>query len=278
MSPRTRRDLLSAVAACALAACAGPAPPMASDGAVPPIVLLGEVHDNADGHARRFARLKAQVEAGWRPAVAMEQFDRERQADLDRAASECADAACVIRLAGAPGGLWDWEHYEPVIALSLAHRLPLKAANLSRAEAARVVREGFRTAFDAATIEAFGLDRALPRDLADGQRRAIEVGHCDRLPPAVAERMVLAQVARDVWMAKVVSEAAAPRGVVLLAGNGHVRRDLGVPRWLGAVGVARARSVGYLEEPADGEYDERVAIAPQAREDPCANVPLRREP
>jgi len=271
---RTRarcRALLLLAAALAVAACAAPlAPPRGGD-AASHVLLLGEVHDNPDGHARRYAWLEARVDAGWRPTIAMEQFDRDRQADLDRALAECADAACVIRRAKPEGQGWEWPLYEPVIELALARRLPVRAANLSRADASRVVREGYAAALDDATIFSFGLERPLPRDLADGQRRAIEEGHCNQLPASIAEGMVRAQVARDVWMAKVVAaEAAQGRDVALLAGNGHVRRDLGVPRWLAGTAASRAFSVGFVEEPAEGVFDERVAIAPHRRIDPCA--------
>lgn len=270
---RARRSALPTLAAALLlAACAAPAGPTRGlDAVAPRVLLLGEVHDNPDGHARRYAWLEARVDAGWRPTIAMEQFDRDRQADLDRALAECADAACVIRRAEPDGQRWEWPLYAPVIELALARRLPLRAANLSRADASRVVREGYRAALDDATIASFGLDRPLARDLADGQRRAIDEGHCQQLPASIAEGMVRAQVARDVWMAKVVAaEAGRGDGVALLAGNGHVRRDLGVPRWLEGKAGARAFSVGFVEEPAEGTFDERVAIVPHPRVDPCA--------
>lgn len=270
---RARRSALPTLAAALLlAACAAPAGPTRGlDAVAPRVLLLGEVHDNPDGHARRYAWLEARVDAGWRPTIAMEQFDRDRQADLDRALAECADAACVIRRAEPDGQRWEWPLYAPVIELALARGLPLRAANLSRADASRVVREGYRAALDDATIASFGLDRPLARDLADGQRRAIDEGHCQQLPASIAEGMVRAQVARDVWMAKVVvAEAGRGDGVVLLAGNGHVRRDLGVPRWLEGTAGARAFSVGFVEEPAEGTFDERVAIVPHPRVDPCA--------
>lgn len=270
---RARRSALPTLAAALLlAACAAPTGPTRGlDAVAPRVLLLGEVHDNPDGHARRYAWLEARVDAGWRPTIAMEQFDRDRQADLDRALAECADAACVIRRAEPDGQRWEWPLYAPVIELALARRLPLRAANLSRADASRVVREGYRAALDDATIASFGLDRPLARDLADGQRRAIDEGHCQQLPASIAEGMVRAQVARDVWMAKVVAaEAGRGDGVALLAGNGHVRRDLGVPRWLEGTAGARAFSVGFVEEPAEGTFDERVAIVPHPRVDPCA--------
>ena len=268
---RTRAGVrlwLTLAAACVIAACAGPP---ARPEAAPQVLLLGEVHDNPDGHARRYAWLRARVDAGWRPTIAMEQFDRDRQADLDRALAECADASCVVGRAAPDGQGWEWPLYAPVIELALERRLPVRAANLSRADASRVVREGYRAALDDATIAAFGLDGPLPRDLAEGQRLAIDESHCGQLPASIAEGMVRAQVARDVQMATVVAAVAARGdGVALLAGNGHVRRDLGVPRWLERTAAARAFSIGFVEEPAEGAFDERVAIAPHARVDPCA--------
>ena len=267
---------LPLAAAFALAGCAIAQPPVAPPAGAPRVLLLGEVHDNPDGHARRYEMLKARVDEGFRPAIAMEQFDRERQADLDRAMAECADAACVVRRAEPESQRWEWPHYAPVIDLALAHKLPVIAANLSRTDASRIVRGGVRPVLDDATLAAFGLNRPLPRDLAEGQRREIDEGHCNRLPASIADGMVRAQVARDVWMAKIVADAAARgRDVVLLAGNGHVRRDLGVPRWLGGTAAAGARSVGFVEEPDRGEFDERVAIVPHEREDPCAAIPVR---
>ena len=47
-----------------------------------PVVLLGEVHDNAAQHALRLRAFEALLAGGARPALALEQFDRNRQADI----------------------------------------------------------------------------------------------------------------------------------------------------------------------------------------------------
>ncbi|AXK38658.1 ChaN family lipoprotein [Crenobacter cavernae] len=269
------RFLMAAVAGLALAGCATPRSDWTPERlalALPvhKTVLLGEVHDNADGHRQRLEALARAVEAGWRPAIALEQFDRERQADLDAALKTCGhDADCVIRAGLGGGGTepsgWNWDFYRPVVALALRYDLPLVAANLSRADALRVMREGY------APVLGMGLAArlaAVPQDLAAGQRREVDAGHCGKLPASALPRMVDAQVARDAVMAGVV-DANAARGVVLLAGNGHVRRDLGVPRWL----VTTALSVGYVEQvPAAGTYDAAVLIKGHPRADPCAGL------
>lgn len=235
------------------------------------VVLLGEVHDNADGHQQRYLLLRQAVDAGWRPAVAMEQFDREHQAALTQAQRDCGqDANCIIRAGGGEGASWTWDYYKPVLLLAQAHGLPLIAANLSRREAGLLVRKGVAelAADDVVLRQSLA---AVPADLQQGQEHAVAVGHCNQLPERLLPAMATAQIARDVVMA----EALRPwreRGVVLLAGNGHVRRDLGVPRWiLETVSIAFAEPAGE-DATVAGRYDRVIAIAGQEREDPCRNV------
>lgn len=140
------------------------------------IMLLGEVHDNPDGHRQRTNALRGEVEAGFRPALLMEQFDRENQAALTQA--QCRDADCVIAAAG--GKRWEWPLYKPVIELALRYRLPLIAANVSRADAGKVIGGGLPAALEPETIRQFKLDQALPTDLATRQRQATVT--CARTP------------------------------------------------------------------------------------------------
>ena len=279
--PRPRRGTPAALALLSTALLGGCASEQAAaPGAAPPQVwLMGEVHDNASGHRLRYEALRRQVEAGWRPAVAMEQFDREAQAALSKAQNDCASAECVI--AAMAGPRWDWSQYRPVIELALTYHLPLIAANLSRADASRTVREGVKASFDDATVQAYGLARALPEAIVDAQQREIMAGHCNLLPQAVAGGMVQAQVARDIWMAKIIRDQL-PRDVVLLAGNGHVRKDIGVGHWIQAVAPPLAvRSEAYLEEGSAavaGAFDVMHMVAPQSRPDPCEDVKPKRPP
>jgi uncharacterized iron-regulated protein len=233
------------------------------------VLLLGEVHDNPDGHHARYALLQQRVDAGWHPAIAMEQFDRERQADLDRASRECRDADCVVAMASGAKAGWNWALYKPVIELALREHLPLLAANLSRADAGKVVADGFAAGLDPAIVSAYGLDHALPPDVLQPQVDEVRDGHCNMLPPEMLQPMASAQVARDVVMAELL-RAHADGGIVLLAGNGHVRRDIGVPYWLRARGIA-AETVGFVEDPAEAAHFDRADVVPAfAREDPCA--------
>lgn len=276
---RFLRGMIALMGATALLAsgCRSPMPSALPEQALQaPVWLLGEVHDNPQAHHERLAQLRERLAQGWRPVLAMEQFDREHQSTLDAALARCASARCVIDAVGSSTRGWDWPLYEPVLDLARQYGLRVRAANVSRADVRRVSREGFAAALAPETIARFALDAPLPADLVEGQLRELEQGHCSKLPPAMVKPMVSAQVVRDVWMAQVLlEEVAAGRPVVLLAGNGHVRRDLGVPRWLGTLEPSRVFVEGFVESEdavASTAYDRirRVPVAP--REDPCAGI------
>jgi uncharacterized iron-regulated protein len=249
------------------------------------VVLLGEVHDNAELHRLRLEDLRRAFSAGWRPAIAMEQFDRDRQADIDRARLDPSiDAQGLIALA-APAGArsgWNWDHYRPYVALALEYGVPLIAANLSNADTAKIVRGGYAAVFDAAATESLGLQAPLPADLQAAQEREIDAGHCHVLPRAAWPQMARAQFARDAVMAQTLRLHAGPGGIVLLAGNGHVRRDMGVPRWIDAPLKDRLFAVGYLErglEPRMARaFDAVVRADPTERPDPCVEFKRRTTP
>lgn len=261
-----------------LAACgsllkkeAPPAPvPVADTLPNPQVLLLGEVHDNAQGHRLRVAELQRRLAAGWRPVIVMEQFDRENQALLTRAARDCADPDCIIRVMEQPR--WDWSLYRPVLDLAISYQLPLVAAGLSPADASRIVRDGIRWSMPPAMVSTY-LAAPVPADIVEGQKKEVQAARCNMLPDMMVDGVVNAQVARDIWMAKLIRDQA-PRDVVLIAGNEHVRKDLGVPRWLKlADPQLTVRSIGYLEQGAaayPGEFDLTQTMPAQARPDPCA--------
>jgi hypothetical protein len=127
--------------------------------------------------------------------------------------------------------------------------------------------------FDAATITGLGLDRAIDAEWQSAQEREIDAGHCHALPADLWPRMARAQFARDAVMAQALGAHAA-HGAVLLAGNGHARRDLGVPRWL-ALDPRRVLAVGFLEDEDSAPpsaFDAVVRSARAARADPCAGL------
>ena len=253
-------------------------------------VLVGEVHDNPEHHRFQLELLAAIVRAGRRPAVAMEQFDRDHQAALDRArierpgdAEHLADAAQFDRRG------WHWPFYEPIVAAALRDDLPLVAANLSRRDGFAVVERGY-DALGKSVAAHLGLAQPFGAAQAAAMEAAVRYGHCGKLPEKVVPRMAEAQRARDAVMADALLARAAA-GAVLISGNGHARRDLGVPLHLAArapersvlaVGIVevvedRVRAEDYVV-PAAGEapqFDVAVFTPRTERADPCVGFAPR---
>ena len=200
----------------------------------------------------------------------MEQFDRDKQDALNSAMATCNNPDCVIEQAGGEG--WVWDLYKPVIETALQRRLPIVAANLSQTDAMKIVRQGLGAALDPATLREYKLDQPLEGAFFEKQKEAIDNGHCNMLPATAFKGMVNAQVARDVWMAKTIRDNAA-QGIILLAGNGHVRKDIGVYYWLSSAERMRSQVVAYSEDEDDTlnalAYDRRVRVEPVKRDDPC---------
>lgn len=230
-------------------------------------VLLGERHDSAEHHRLQLDMLRAMSERGRRPALAMEQFDREHQPALDAAgqagikdAEALADAGRLNRKG------WRWPMYKALIGHAAEQGWPVVAANLSRAEAREIVlgrREASLPPADGTQIA------AMETDIANG--------HCgQRPPPEQMTRFVAAQRARDLAMANAL-DATSGDGTVLIAGAGHVRRDRAVPRYLGtpdsALAIAYVETIPGKDLPADYDaegFDLLWFTPPTARPNPCA--------
>lgn len=259
-----------ALSALLLAACAvqPPAPPQAD------FLLLGEVHDNAVQHRLRADRLRALLADGRPTAVVFEQMPAARQAELAAAQQQHPrDVDAVVDAGQLDRKGWKWPLHQPLFEASLAGGARVLGGNLGRDELRRLMREG-----DAAwPPELLALVRQTPWSEAQqqAQLKAIADGHCGALPVAMQAPMATAQRARDASLAQALlaARAAGAQRVVLIAGNGHVDRALGVPRYLEAAGVApeSIHAVGYLEAGGGdtGRYDERVETAAAEREDPC---------
>lgn len=237
------------------------------------IYLLGEVHDNPKAHSQRFSLIESLVSKKFKPVIAMEQFDRENQALLKQAMDSCKNADCVIQKAGGKG--WEWNFYKPVIETALKLRLPIVAANLSSNDAMKIVRNGLDAVLSNETLREFNLDMPLDNALFQKQKTAIDDGHCNMLPNSALKGMVDAQVARDIWMAKTIRDNAAS-GLILLAGNGHIRKDIGVYRWLNNEERARTEVIAYIEDDGGNAkesqaqlYDRTIRLKPLERDDPC---------
>jgi len=295
----TARRFLAAIAAAVLGACSATptAPPSPLDARIWDVRaesfiseeqlalrlrqvryrLLGEVHDHPAHHCLRAALIGQLAAPGESVEVYFEQFDRAHDAALREAQSAGADADALVR-AGRIGRDWHWPLHRPLVAAALIAKYPVRAANLADTETRRIAKAGALGPQDAALAGVLATaDWSAARETA--LRAEISESHCRALPEKLVPAMALAQRSRDAALALALS--AAPGSAVLIAGNGHVRRDLGVLLYL--PNGSTALSVGFLETRAedadprayargaagDTAYDYIWFTAPHPRPDPC---------
>lgn len=203
-------------------------------------LLLGEIHDNPHHHRRR-----AELIAGLAPrAIVAEQLDAGRRTDWARAPDEALEKR--LSAAGFDAAGWQWPLHEPLFAGLAEARIDVAGANINRDLARRIVREG-RSALPAPLAAALsatplspGAEATLDADLLDN--------HCGQLPASRVPGMRLAQRARDAAMALGLT-ALHDRPAILVAGNGHVRSDYGVPALLAGLRPgARIINIAFEEE------------------------------
>jgi uncharacterized iron-regulated protein len=225
-------------------------------------VLLGERHDHPDHHALQARLIDALVARGRRPAVAFEMLDADDAPALASVRALDGDAAAraeVLRNAVAweRSGWPDWALYAPVFEAALAPDLPIVAANLGSAELAALRRGGTAALAPQRRTELL-LDAPADPEEFRALSEQIREAHCGHAPEAALERMVDTQRAWNAQLARTLSHApsgspstadpGAPRSAILIAGNEHVRRDRGVPRWLERMAPgARVVALGFLE-------------------------------
>lgn len=259
-------------------------------------VLLGEIHDNGDHH-----RLQGWVVSrlgGGARAVVFEQFRADQQsilngfmAGLDAAGETTAAQVEKLFLATgwARSGWPEKGLYAPLMAAVVSARMAMLAGNPPRQRVMEVARQGL----DAISADARGrllLDRELGAALDEALLEELEASHCGLMPKSAFGNMAKAQRFRDGYMARVMADAAiGEQKSVLIAGNGHVRRDRGVPWYLARMAKAEDGGgiavVGHVEvdpgrsRAADysvaGTYDYIVFTPVAARKDPCEKMRAR---
>jgi len=193
-------------------------------------VALGEVHDNAEHHLARAALVSSTT------AIAFEQIRADQQPALDAFAalpSETRSTADLTRLLDWDKTAWSkTSNYTPLFDSAVASKLPILAADPPR-DLIRATAKTGPSAIPPEERTRLGLDTPL----SDAQNAAslaeIEGSHCGVIPKSAHPNMAFAQRYRDAHMADTLIKAAATNGsAILIAGNGHVRADRGVPWYL----------------------------------------------
>lgn len=209
------------------------------------VVLVGERHDNSDHHALQAWLTRRVIAAGRRPAVVYEMMETDEQPLIDawrRADPPPADASSLgAALSWETSGWPAWALYAPMADAALTAGLPILAGNLPL-QTVRALARGGAGAVPPELTTRLRLATDDAPEVREGLIADVRAGHCDLMPEAMLAPMALVQRARDAMMAAVVVDGLADTSTdmaILIAGNGHVREDRGVPLRLEALDVSR---------------------------------------
>lgn len=248
-----------------------------------PAILLGEVHDNPRHHRLRAAIIdriaSAAREKGVQsPALVFEHIRTDQAPQLGKASFVSAGEV-LTALNWSTSGWPDQSMFMPLFESAVKWRLPLLAGH----PAASAVRDVSRKGFDALASDErtrLALDKPLPDKLQDDLLGDLEASHCGLMAKTAFANMAAAQRYRDAHMADVVATLAKERTTILLAGNGHVRTDRGVPYYL--ANRSQAYVSVLLLEVEDGKSDPAaygpfaadaiIFTARAERKDPCEEM------
>ncbi|MBQ0751826.1 MAG: ChaN family lipoprotein [Roseovarius sp.] len=231
------------------------------------VMILGEVHDNPAHHAEQAARV-AQAQP---KAVVFEMLTAEQAARATpdvRGDKDALEAA----LGWAESGWPDFSMYYPIFAA--APDAAIYGAQVPRETARAALSDGPAASFGEEASR-YGLDRDLPPEEQTARETLQKEAHCNALPPEMLPGMVAIQRLRDAVLARATIEALEATGgpVAVITGNGHARRDWGVPAYLTMVAPDLDIWVlGQTEDarPLDGGFDVVTSAPAVARPDPCA--------
>ena len=242
-----------------------------------PFVALGEIHDNAAHHLRRAQWIAAAL-AG-RPIV-FEHLRADQQPALDTFSELTArspDKATVAELKR----VLDWDKsgwmkdgYDPLFQAAIDGKLPISAGDVTRAAIMNVAKSG-EAALPASERARLKLDVPLGAKLDDASLSEIEEAHCGAMPKEAFGGMAYAQRYRDASLADAVLKAAEKVGAaVLIAGNGHVRTDRGVPWYVQQRAPDKTVISVMFVEVEDGQNDPQTYVPRDPDGKPAADYML----
>lgn len=230
-------------------------------------ILLGELHDNPHHHERRGQIITAVKNQSY--AVVAEYLLADRMVTFSGTTLDSLERS------GFSPKAWPWKLYQPLFDAIRVSNMRLYGSNLDRSISKQVFSKGSIPANMDTEYQKSSLDQeaknALEKDLIDG--------HCGKLPNQYLDPMFRIQRLTDISMAQVMMRHAP---AILLAGNGHVRKDYGVPQVLRSLQPASKQvSIGFIEE--DRWNSKKMAeliklydfiwVTPRIeRTDPCATL------
>ena len=233
------------------------------------IILLGEVHDNPDHHRLQAWMIREAAPAQQlrrRPTVVMEMISEDQSAALAsflagrRSGRSTLGPQDLGRLLSWESRGWpSWSIYQPVAETSLESGLTLAHGDAGR-DRIKSVRERGLTALPERDRARTKLSVPLPAKLDAALLAELGQSHCGMMPETAWPAMLAVQRLRDATLADQLLRADQRRGAILIAGNGHIRRDRGVPWYLSQRAPDKSTLVVMLAEVQAGETDPEAYL------------------
>ena len=237
-------------------------------------VLLGEYHNNPRHHLFRAKILKL---LGKNISVGFEQLHREQQPIVDEFFNK--ENQDIDELEKKLQWNWfSWDIYRPLFQATYERKLQPIALNFHRSKAKEIIKKQ-RTYFHFNFLKETGLEKDFSKELEAKLYKAIDEGHCGQLPKEMIPLMAFAQRANDATMAWHLIRNT--RKGVVIAGNGHVRKDYGMAWYLKHLEPkAKVATVGLFSPKEVQEnselfklYDYIVVLEHEKdKTDPCDKV------
>ena len=180
------------------------------------VAVLGEVHDNPRHHQLR-GELLRQLPAASKTVVAEHLSWRLRF-------KEGGELLTNLEAAGFDDQGWSWPLHQPLFEAVTAMNMRLMGGNLP----GESIKEVFKTRGQSLPEAVRSLLAKAPFDVQQSKalEEEIDQGHCGAMPASMFEGMAAVQRGRDAAMAEV---ALAHLPSIVVAGNGHAWKHLGVP-------------------------------------------------
>lgn len=217
-------------------------------------LLLGEIHDNRVHHRHQadiiaeLARRKKQVQ------VYFEMISQRQSEDL--AAKPYHNLEQLLRRLQATDPAWNYrDMYAPVFEQALQAGYPILYANIDRQRLLDIMKQGDASAPAEVQqlLDAYPLTPAMQQAMAD----EVVEAHCGMLPRDRTLPMITAQRVRDAFMALRMRQTDTGILNVLITGNGHARKDRGVPMYLSNGQARKTVSVAFMEiSDEDGQVED----------------------
>lgn len=228
------------------------------------VVILGEIHDNQTHHANQARALAALAPK----AVVFEMLDIAQSLRITEALTR--DPVALARVLEWEKSGWpDFAMYAPLFQTRPMPRF--YGGAVREVDLARARKDGPVAAFGPNAAR-FGLDRPLAPEAQAAREAEMQAAHCNMLPAEALPGFVSVQRLRDAALAFTILIALKETGgpVAVITGNGHARRDTGIPAVLAVADPAvTVLSIGQIEGPEDAPpFDRWIVTGAYTRPDP----------